>query len=200
MSRIEELISEIEAYIDECKVQPFSNNKRIIVEKDVIDELLVELRLRTPDEIKKYQKIISNKEAILEDAKHQAESMVSKATVQTKELIDEHEIMRRAMDQANQLLEQASAQAQKLVDDAVAESNAIKESAVRYTDEILKSLQTIISHTMENTQSRFQSYMNSMQGSFDIVTANRRELSGGAAPEEDSRSQAQEAAASKEQE
>ena len=28
MSRIEQLISEIEAYIDECKPQPFSNNKR----------------------------------------------------------------------------------------------------------------------------------------------------------------------------
>ena len=67
MSKIEQLISEIEAYIDECKPQPFTNNKKIIVEKDVIDELLVELRMRTPDEIKKYQKIISNKDAILSD-------------------------------------------------------------------------------------------------------------------------------------
>ena len=43
---------------------------------------------------------------------------------------------------------------------------------------MLKSLQTIISHTMENTQSKFQSYMTSMQGTYDIVTANRRELRG----------------------
>ena len=33
--------------------------------KKELEELLVELRLRIPDEIKKYQKIISNQEAIL---------------------------------------------------------------------------------------------------------------------------------------
>ena len=63
-SRIEQLIDEIETYIDNCKYQPFSNTK-IIVDKEEIDELLRELRMKTPDEIKRYQKIISNKEAIL---------------------------------------------------------------------------------------------------------------------------------------
>ena len=63
MSRIEQLINEIEEYIDSCKFQPLSTSK-IIVNKEELDELLVELRLRIPDEIKQYQKIISNKEAI----------------------------------------------------------------------------------------------------------------------------------------
>lgn len=67
MSRIEQLIGEIEEYIDSCKFQPLSTTK-IIVNKEELDELLVELRLRIPDEIKQYQKIISNQEAILSDA------------------------------------------------------------------------------------------------------------------------------------
>ena len=50
-SRIEQLIDEIETYIDHCKYQPLSNTK-IIVNKDEIDELLRELRSKTPDEIK----------------------------------------------------------------------------------------------------------------------------------------------------
>ena len=58
MSRIEQLISEIEEYIDSCKFQALSNSK-IIVNKEEMEELLVELRMRIPDEIKKYQKIIS---------------------------------------------------------------------------------------------------------------------------------------------
>ena len=66
-SRIEQLIDEIEEYIDGCKYQTFSDTK-IIVNKEEIDELLRELRMKTPDEIKRYQKIISNKEAILADA------------------------------------------------------------------------------------------------------------------------------------
>ena len=60
-SKIEQLIDDIEVYIDSCKYQPLSSSK-IIVNKEEIDELLRELRMNTPDEIKRYQKIISNKE------------------------------------------------------------------------------------------------------------------------------------------
>ena len=41
MSRIEQLISEIEEYIDSCKFQALSNSK-IIVNKEELEELLVE--------------------------------------------------------------------------------------------------------------------------------------------------------------
>ena len=72
-SRIEQIIEEIEEYIDSCKFQPLSTTK-IIVNKDQIDELLRELRMKTPDEIKRYQKIIANKDAILADAQQKAVS------------------------------------------------------------------------------------------------------------------------------
>ena len=73
-SRIEQLIDEIEDYIESCKPK-FMSSTEIIVNKDEIDELLRELRMKTPDEIKRYQKIISNKEAILNDAKAKAEAL-----------------------------------------------------------------------------------------------------------------------------
>ena len=63
-SRIEQLIDEIEEYIENCKPK-FMSSTEIIVNKDEMDELIRELRMKTPDEIKRYQKIISNKEAIL---------------------------------------------------------------------------------------------------------------------------------------
>ena len=51
-SRIEQIIEEIEEYIDrDCKYQPLSTTK-IIVNKEHLDELLRELRMKTPDEIK----------------------------------------------------------------------------------------------------------------------------------------------------
>lgn len=67
-SRIEQIIEEIEEYIDGCKPQTFSSSK-IIVNREEMEELLNELRIKTPEEIKRYQKIISNKEAILADAR-----------------------------------------------------------------------------------------------------------------------------------
>ena len=81
-SRIEQIIEEIEEYIDSCKFQPLSTTK-IIVNKDQMDELLRELRMKTPDEIKRYQKIISNKEAILADAQAKADAIIAQAQVKT---------------------------------------------------------------------------------------------------------------------
>ncbi len=177
MSRIEQLIGEIEEYIDSCKFQPLSNTK-ILVNKEELEELLVELRLRIPDEIKQYQKIISNQEAILNEAKTQANAMIQEATVQTNELVNEHEIMQRAYAAANQVVEEANAQAQSIVDAAVNDANSIRQSAIQYTDDMLRSMQNLLSHTMEGAQTRFESFMSSLQSSYDIVTSNRAELSG----------------------
>ena len=50
-SRIEQIIEEIEEYVDSCKFQPLSSTK-IVVNKEELEELLRELRMKTPDEIK----------------------------------------------------------------------------------------------------------------------------------------------------
>ena len=76
-SRIEQIIDEIDEFIESCKFQPLSATK-IIVNKEEIEELLRELRLKTPDEIKRYQKIIANRDAILADAKAKADAINQK--------------------------------------------------------------------------------------------------------------------------
>lgn len=178
MSRIEQLINEIEEYIDGCKFQPLSNTK-ILVNKEELEELLVELRLRVPDEIKQYQKIISNQDAIINEAKTQADALIQEATVQTNELVNEHEIMQRAYSAANQIVEDANAQAQAIVDAAVNDANNIRQSAIQYTDDILRSLQSIITHAMDESQGRFEGFFASLKSTYDIVASNRNELSGG---------------------
>ena len=149
MSRIEQLISDIESYIDTCKYYPLSNVK-IIVNKEQLEDMLTELRLKTPDEVKKYQKILSNKDAILADAKEQADAIINAAQVQTEELINEHEIMQRAYAQANELIEQATAQAQAILDNATEEANSIRYGAMQYTDDMLAKLQYIIEHSIKD--------------------------------------------------
>lgn len=184
MSRIEQLISEIEEYIDSCKFQPLSTT-RIIVNKEELDELLVELRLRIPDEIKQYQKIISNQEAILSDAQAKADALLADANAQTNELVNEHEIMQKAYAHANEIIEQANVQAQSIIDTAVIDANNIRQGSIQYTDDMLKSLQTIITHSMEGAQGRFDAFLSSMKSSYDIVSSNRRELSAGVITEKE---------------
>ena len=175
MSKIEQIITEIEEYIDNCRFQPLSNTK-IVVNKEEIEELLAELRLKTPDEIKKYQRIIANKDAILRDAKSKADAMLSKAQEQTSELVSEHEIMQQAYAQANEIVTQATAQAQEIVDNATSDANAIRMGAIQYTDDLLSNAENIIGHTLDSYSTKYDGLINSLQECYDVVRSNRAEL------------------------
>lgn len=174
-SRIEQLIDEIEDYVDGCKYQPLSKTN-IIVNKEEIDELLRELRMKTPDEIKRYQKIIANKEAILNDARSKAEALIKDATVQTTELINEHEIMQQAYAQANEVVRMATTQAQEILNNATIEANGVRTSAMQYLDEMLANLENAMTTTLATTTEHYESFYNTISGYNETVKANRAEL------------------------
>ena len=174
-SKMEQIIDEIEEYIDGCKTYPLSSAK-IIVNKDEIEELLSELRNKTPEEIKRYQKIISNKEAILADAQAKADAIIAQAQIKTDELINEHQIMQRAYAQANEVVMLATKQAQEILDNATNDANNIRMSAMQYTDDILGNLENAIGRAMEASRARHDSYMGSLQEFYDIVSSNRAKL------------------------
>ncbi len=174
-SKIEQLIDEIEEFIDNCKFQPLSSTK-IIVNKEEMDELLRELRMRTPEEIKRYQKIISNKDAILEDAKNKAEALINEATVHTNQLINEHEIMQQAYAQANEVVTLATRQAQEILDTATMEANSVRTAAMQYMDDMLAHLENIIVSSTNSAITNYENLVNNMNHYKDIIQSNRNEL------------------------
>lgn len=174
-SRIVELIDEIEEFIEGCKPK-FMSNTEIIVNKDEIEELLRELRMRTPDEIKRYQKVISNKEAILKDAHERAQALIDKAAIQTNELINEHEIMRQAYAQANEVVTLASRQAQDILDNATIEANSLRNAATQYMDDVLAHLENIIAASTQSAMSNYDSLIGSLNQYRDVIQSNRNEI------------------------
>ena len=152
-SRMEQIIEEIEDYIDGCKTSAISRGK-ILVNREEIEELLTELRTKTPEEIKRYQKIISNKEAILADAQAKADQIIAQAQIQTNELVSEHQIMQQAYAQANEVV----------------------QSAMAYTDSQLKSIEDILTGSIETSKARYDNLINSLQEFLDVVSSNRAQL------------------------
>ncbi len=174
-SRIEHLIDEIEEYIDGCKYK-FMSNTEIIVDKGQMDELLRELRMKTPDEIKRYQKIISQKEAILNDAKQKAEALINEATIHTNQLINEHEIMQQAYAQANEVVSIATRQAQEVLDNATMEANSVRMAAMQYMDDILAHLETVLISSIGAASQNYETLLGSLTQYKDIIQSNRNEL------------------------
>lgn len=175
-SKIEQLIDEIEEYIDGCKFQALSGGSKIIVEKETIDELLRELRMKTPEEIKIYQKVIKNREQILNDARSQADALIKEATIQTNELINEHEIMQQAYAHANEVVTSATMQAQNILDTAAMEANNMREAARQYTDQLLEAVEAIVSSAMESANANYNNQINSLNQYYETIISNRTEL------------------------
>lgn len=175
-SRIEQIIEEIEEYVDSCKFQPLSTTK-IVVNKEEIEELLRELRLKTPDEIKRYQKIISNKDAILADAQTKADAMLADAKEKQQQMVEDNQVMQEAVSQSNALLEQTKQQAQEILDNATQDANNIRMSAISYTDDMLSNLEQIMDHATDTVGAKYNTFVNALQSCADIVKKNRQELS-----------------------
>lgn len=174
-SRIEQIIEEIEEFVDGCKFQPLSTTK-IVVNKEDLEELLRELRLKTPDEIKRYQKIINNKDAILEDAQIKADNLIAEAQAKAQELVTQHEIMQKAYAQANETINAANMQAQEIVNSATQDANNIRLSAITYTDNMMANIGAVLNQTLEDAGTKYKVFIDALQSCLDVVNHNRQEL------------------------
>ncbi|MBQ8054705.1 MAG: vacuolar family H+-ATPase subunit H [Lachnospiraceae bacterium] len=174
-SKIEQMIDQIEDFIDSCRYQTFSKTN-IIVDKDELDALLEELRAKVPDEIRHYQRIVANKEAILEDARRKADEMINEANVHSNELVNEHEIMQQAYAQANDIVRMATQQGQDILDKAMSEANGYKEAANRYMDDMLADLEKSTVSAQNNLTAIFHNFYDEMSDYIDTVRQNRAEL------------------------
>ena len=174
-SRIEQIIEEIEEFIEGCRYQPLSSTK-IVVNKEELEELLRELRLKTPDEIKRYQKIISNKDAILTDAQEKRDAIIAEAKAKADEMVTQTEIMKQAYVQASDTVNNANQEAQSILDSAQQDANNIRMSAMSYTNDLLANLSTAIGNSIGEISERSNALIETMQSCYDVVNQNINEL------------------------
>lgn len=174
-SRIEQSIEDIYEFIENCKTQPLFSS-RVIVPKDELYDLLDELRMRTPDEIKRYKKVIANREAILTDAQKKADEILEDARQKTESLINESEIVQQAYFQANQIVSQATEEANRLMTKAVQESDQIRMNALAYTNDLLADAEQAVSSVYESVTERYEGLSATLKYGMDTIRSNRAEL------------------------
>ena len=175
-SRIEQLIEDIYEFVESCRMQPLSSTK-VIVPKDELYDLLDELRLRTPDEIKRYQKIISNRDAIIADAEEKSENILRQTREKAKELLNEHEIMQQAYYQANEMIMQASEEADRIRREAAEESEQIRTGALVYSNDVLTEVEKVLANAYDTAISRYDGFIGTLKNNLEIINNNKRELS-----------------------
>lgn len=174
-SRIEQLIEDIYEFIESCRMQPLSSTK-VIVPKDELYDLLDELRLRTPDEIKRYQKIIANRDAIIADAESKSEQILASTREKSRELLNEHEIMQQAYYEANEMITRASQEADRIRREAQEEADQIRAGVLAYSNDILSELEKVVAGVYETSLSKYDGFINTLHNNLDIIRQNKQEL------------------------
>lgn len=174
-SRIEKAIDEIYEYVENCKPSKLYPNK-VTVSKDELYDLLDALRMCAPEEIKRYQKIINNREEILGEAQAQANKIMNQAKAQTAQLLDQNELVQTAYAQAEQIVKQAEEQAQKILSQAVGESDQVRTSALYYTSDLLGEAGRNIESSLKEIESKSSMLINVLKKDIEVIKSNRAEL------------------------
>ncbi len=123
-----DLVDELEEVLEKGFDIPLV--KKTIVDKERVIEILEDMRLQLPDELKAARDVVANSKKIKEDAQKQAEAKIKEVEHKIVSLIDEHEITKRANENADEIIQKA----QK-------ESREIKLASYKYVDEMLERVE-----------------------------------------------------------
>lgn len=183
-SRLENLIEDIYEFVDSCKTTALRSDK-IVVPKEELLDLLDELRLRTPDEIKKYQKIVASRDAILNEAEKKAAMIISNAQEKAARMVSEHEITQQAYNQANELIKDANAEAVRINDQVKKSADEITNGAFSYTTDLLDMAEQVLSKSYKEAKEQFDGMLTTLSNSLNVVRENKKEMSMSGVPEVD---------------
>lgn len=182
-SRIEQKIEDIYGFVESCKMQNFSTTKVIVPKNDLYD-LLDDLRRDIPDEIKRYRKMLNQRDAILEDAERKAAAILTDAQEQYNALVEEHSIMQQAYQQAEEMVEQASVQADDIITNARRQADEIARGAIYYTTDMMEMAEKLIGKAYESTVNNSRALEASLKGYLDTIRQNKAELLASNQPQE----------------
>ena len=177
MDSIENFLIQIEDILEGSKAVPFSG--KVAVEKELIYDLIDEIRMHMPDALKEAQKINDNREKyikdaekrshnIVESAKNEASDILKDADSKATRMLSDHEIYKRATEEAEALLEEANADARN-----------VRLNAMDYADELLEKTEQAVRVTSDNMARHMSTTTNYFDQVLDMLYANRRELRGG---------------------
>ena len=135
MANLESILNELDEVLESATTLPLTS--KCMVDADRIRDLIDDIRLNIPSEIKQARAVVADRNEILSMAKQEAEELIRKAEERAKALVDNDTIVRQANAKGMAMLSEASAKASEMVNQATARSNEIMSQASQKATEML---------------------------------------------------------------
>ena len=166
MVSFEEYLDMLEDLIEGSKAMPFSS--KVSLDKEQIFEIISDMRINVPNEIRQAQKIINEHDRIVNDANNKATIALKDAERRAQEMVDDHEIYKMALEQAREMMDETKKSARDM-----------RVSAIDYADEILLKTENAIRESMNSTNMQYRAIEDSFSETIEVLYSNRQELRGG---------------------
>lgn len=129
---IEEILDVLDDLLDRAWNLPLTGG-RCVVDAEKVRDLLDEMRLSLPGEIKQARSIVADRAEIISVAKQEAEGIVQKAEERAKALVSRENIVKQSQARAAEIMQSAQMKAREMRTAA----NDYSEKALRETEESL---------------------------------------------------------------
>ena len=108
-----ELLDLLDETLEESTNLPFTGGKRM-VDVDKVRDIIDDVRLNMPAEIKQAKAIVNDRAEIVAGARREAEGIIKKAEDRARALVDQQEIVRQAQQKAAEMLSAAQQQSREM--------------------------------------------------------------------------------------
>ena len=133
------VIDRLDALVNTSRKVPGSHNR--LVDADKVTELVEQLRLSVPQDMRAAQEVIERKDTILNQAQIDARRIRSEAEEEFKARLDQNELTAAARRKAEELSEESERKANRLIEQAETEARNSQAEADTYVIQALRNLE-----------------------------------------------------------
>lgn len=128
-----QLIDRLEELFNDAKALPFTHN--VVVDEDKMLELIDQLRITIPEEVKKAQQVVAQRDRVMAQAQEEANRTLQIARDKADQLVQKDMVVQEAQRRAEQILSQARAEAESVRADA---DNYVLDTLIQLQEQIEK--------------------------------------------------------------
>lgn len=133
------IIDRIETLIETSKSVPVSGN--VLIDKTKAMELVDQLRLAIPQEIRSAEEVLSSKDHIINQAQADARHTKSKAEDEFRQRLDQNELVALAENRAEETIKDAEQRSARIIEHSEAEARSRRTDADTYALRSLRALE-----------------------------------------------------------
>jgi len=128
-----QLIDRLEELFNDAKAVPFTHN--VVVDEDRMLELIDQMRIAIPEEVKKAQQVMAQRDRVMAQAQEEANRTLQLARDKSDQLVQKDMIVQEAQRRADQIMAQARGEAEATRVDA---DNYVLDTLMQLQDQVAK--------------------------------------------------------------